>query len=142
MHSTQKQRLFMFMNLILFLMSSVPMQVLQSKMDLLQFCSLGSASNECTTSSRQPDFVQQAQYGPGRPSSTAHSGSQMTLKEAPVRHCVEGSPLSTVHALQSRHQQDGWRLRPEHRFPISFWQQAHDFLVSVAVDRSQSGTKK
>lgn len=68
----------------------------------------------------------------------------MTLKdsEAPVHHCVKGSPFNTIHSSQSRQQQDDWRLRPEHRFSISFWQEAHDFLVSVAVDRHPSGTMK
>lgn len=143
-----KQRLFLFMNLMLLLMSSCrccSMQVLQPKMELLQFCDSVSDSNVRTTSSRQSDSAQQAQQEPGRPSSTARiTGSQITLKdsEAPVHHCVEGSPSSTMHTLQSCQQQDDWRFRPEHRFPVSFWQEAHGFLVSVATDRNSSGTTK
>lgn len=108
------------------------MQVLQPKLELLQFCNF--ASYEHTSYSRQPDCMQQ---GPGRPSCAEHTaGNQITLIGATGHHRVEESPSSTVHSFQSRHQQDDWRLRPEHRFPINFWQEAHDFLVSVAVDRN------
>lgn len=104
------------------------MQVLQPTQELLQFCD--SASNVCTTSSRQSDSAQQ--NGSDRPSSTADNAvSKMTLKDSLFRRGTEGSACST---MQSHHQRDDdWRYRPEHRVPNGFWQEARDFLVEVAV---------
>ena len=113
------------------------MQVLQPKLELMELCDF--ASSVCTTSSRQSDHAEW--NGPVMPRSPALNIASEAVEttssvdpEGPVQRVkCHDTDLSAKHSCFAQHERQNWRYRPEHRFPSSFWQGAHDFLIGIAA---------